>query len=70
MKAKPAPLNVICFLVANHPKMYYLKATMSNLSVYDLLIQQFELNSAQCLFIYLSPVYFCYMLSTLLKPLQ
>lgn len=37
MKAKPAPLNVICFLVANHPKMYYLKA-MSNLSVYDLLV--------------------------------
>jgi len=24
MKAKPALLYVICFLVANHPKMYYL----------------------------------------------
>ena len=25
MKAKPALMYVICFLVANHPKMCYLK---------------------------------------------
>ena len=55
MKAKPAPLYVICFLVANHPKMYYLNN--EQFICLWFIGQQFELNSAQRLLIYLSITY-------------